>query len=143
MRPKFLFLLLALYLSTITSNAQTISASSQEKIDANVGEFIKSSKVPGMAVSISIKGQLAFSKGYGWADVEQQVPVNPSESKFRIASISKTLTADALMQLVESEKLNLDKPVQAYVPGFPQKRWPITTRMVAGHLGGIRHYRGP
>jgi serine beta-lactamase-like protein LACTB len=142
MRPKFLFLVLALCLGSITSNAQTISASRQENIDALVGQFISSSKVPGIAVSVSIKGELAFSKGYGWADIEQQVPVNPSESKFRIASISKTLSADALMQLVESEKLNLDKPVQTYVPGFPQKRWPITTRMAAGHLAGIRHYRG-
>ena len=142
MRLKFVFLMLALYLGSIATKAQSFSVGNHEKIDALVGQYMKTSKVPGMAVSISIKGELAFSKGYGWADVEQQVAVNPSESKFRIASISKTLTADAIMQLVEAGKLNLDEPVQTYVPQFPQKRWPITTRMVGGHLGGIRHYRG-
>jgi len=50
------------------------------------------------------------------------------------------LTADAIMQLVQAGKLDLDATVQTYVPTFPEKRWPITTRMIAGHLSGIRHY---
>jgi serine beta-lactamase-like protein LACTB, mitochondrial len=61
---------------------------------------------------------------------------------FRIGSVSKTLTSIAVAQLVQQGKLDLDAPVQRYVPSFPQKRWPVTTRELAGHLAGIRHYQG-
>ena len=60
---------------------------------------------------------------------------------FRLASISKSLTATAAMQLWEKGKLDLDAPVQKYCPAFPQKPWPMTTRQVMGHLSGIRHYK--
>ena len=63
-------------------------------------------------------------------------------TKFRIGSVSKPVTSIAVGRLVEAGALDLDLPVQAYVPGFPEKPWPITTRLVAGHLAGIRHYRG-
>ena len=142
MKKYISLLILALSVTSGIAWAQSLSVAEQEKIDALVNKYMESSHVPGMAVSIAKSGQLIFSKGYGWADIEQQVTVNPSQTKFRIASISKTLTADALMQLVEAGKLDLDATVQTYVPTFPEKRWPITTRMIAGHLGGIRHYRG-
>ena len=57
-----------------------------------------------------------------------------------MGSVSKPLTSIALGLLYEEGKLDLDSPVQRYVPGFPVKRWPITVRQVAGHLAGIRHY---
>ena len=47
------------------------------------------------------------------------------------------------MQLAERGKLDLDAPVQKYVPSFPEKPWPITARLLLGHLSGIRHYSGP
>ena len=142
MKKLVYLLLLSLYFIANSVWAQAISNSHKEKINALVTEFMETNNVPGVSVSISQKGELIFSEGYGWADVEQQVPVNPALTKFRIASISKSLTADAIMQLVEDGKLNLDAPVQTYVPTFPEKQWPITTRLVAGHLGGIRHYSG-
>src|SRR5262249_37165742 len=74
-------------------------------------------------------------------DLEQQVPVTPI-SRLRIGSVSKPLTAALLGLLVEEGRLDLDAPVQAYVPDFPRKAWPITTRQLAGHLAGVRHYRG-
>jgi serine beta-lactamase-like protein LACTB, mitochondrial len=96
--------------------------------------------IPGITLAVAVDGKIVYSEGYGLADVEQRVPVWPT-TKFRIASISKPLTAAALMQLVEAGKLDLDAPVQKYVPSFPDKGAPITTRMVAGHLAGIRHYK--
>src|SRR5437870_1593499 len=51
-------------------------------------------------------------------------------------------TAAAVALLYEQGKLALDAPVQRYVPSFPDKGYPITTRQLAGHLAGIRHYRG-
>jgi CubicO group peptidase (beta-lactamase class C family) len=57
-----------------------------------------------------------------------------------LGSISKPITATAILQLWERGKLDLDAPVQKYCPAFPQKESPITSRQLLGHLGGIRHY---
>lgn len=97
--------------------------------------------VPGLSVAVGVGGEIVWQEGFGWADLENRVPVWP-ETKFRIASISKTLTAAAVGKLVEEGRLDLDLPVQTYVPSFPEKRWPVTTRLLGGHLAGIRHYRG-
>jgi len=96
---------------------------------------------PGLSVAVGLDGEVVWAEGFGYADLENRVPVWPS-TKFRIASISKPVTAAALGILLEEDRLDLDAPVQRYVPGFPEKRWPITTRQLGGHLAGIRHYRG-
>ncbi len=97
--------------------------------------------VPGLSVAIGVDGRLFWAEGFGYADVENRVPML-AQTKLRVASVSKSLTSAALGLLVEQGKLDLDAPVQRYVPSFPEKRWPITTRQLAGHLAGIRHYRG-
>lgn len=94
----------------------------------------------GWTATISIDGKTVLSKGFGWGNYEQQVPVYPGKTKFRIGSISKSLTAAALGILMEEGKIDLDAPVQKYAPYFPQKEYPVTTRQVAGHQAGIRHY---
>ena len=96
--------------------------------------------IPGLSVAVGVDGEIVWAEGFGWADLENRVPVWPS-TRFRIASISKSLTAGAVGKLMEEGKLDLDAPVQAYVPSFPEKAWPVTTRLLGGHLGGIRHYR--
>lgn len=102
---------------------------------------MEESGTPGMSVAVGIDGRVVWSEGFGYADVEHRVPVW-EETKFRIGSVSKPLTAAAIGLLLEGGKLDLDAPVQQYVPSFPEKRWPITTRLVAGHIAGVRHYRG-
>ena len=96
--------------------------------------------VPGLAITVAVDGKIVYSEGFGYADLEERVPVWPT-TKFRIGSVSKPLTATALVQLVEQGKLDLDASVQKYVPSFPEKGAKVTPRMVAGHLGGIRHYK--
>jgi serine beta-lactamase-like protein LACTB len=96
---------------------------------------------PGLSLAVAVDGKIVYSEGFGFADLEERMPVWPT-TKFRIGSVSKPLTAIALAQLVEAGKLDLDAPVQKYVPSFPDKGAVITTRMLAGHLGGIRHYQG-
>jgi CubicO group peptidase (beta-lactamase class C family) len=91
-------------------------------------------------VAIAIDGQIVWSEGFGLADLEQQVPVTPA-TKFRIGSVSKVLAIAAVAQLYEQGRLDIDTPIQKYVPSFPDKGYVITTRQLAGHLGGIRHYR--
>ena len=103
--------------------------------------FMEGMGTPGLSVAVGIGGEIVWEEGFGYADLENRVPVWPT-TKFRIASISKPVTAAGLGKLMEAGRLDLDAPVQRYVPGFPEKRWPVTTRQLAGHLGGIRHYRG-
>ena len=95
---------------------------------------------PGAAICVMRDGRIVWSAGFGMADLEQQVPVTTT-TRFRIGSVSKALTSVALGRLVETGRLDLDAPVQRYVPGFPVKRYPVTVRQVAGHLAGIRHYQ--
>src|SRR6516164_2014374 len=97
--------------------------------------------IPGLAVASAVDGQIVYSEGFGYADLEERVPAWPT-TKFRIGSVSKPLTAVALLQLVEQGKIDLDAPVQKYVPTFPDKSGKITPRLLAGHLAGIRHYKG-
>ena len=100
-----------------------------------------STRAPGVSIAVARSGELVWSEGIGCADLEQQVPVS-TRSRLRIGSVSKPLTSVALGLLVEDGRLDLDAPVQAYVPDFPKKGWPITTRQLAGHLAGVRHYQG-
>ena len=88
---------------------------------------MEESGTPGMSVAVGIDGRVVWSEGFGYADVEHRVPVW-EETKFRIGSVSKPVTAAAIGLLVEQGKLDLDAPVQRYVPSFPEKRWSITTR---------------
>ncbi|HSC45874.1 MAG TPA: serine hydrolase domain-containing protein [Candidatus Acidoferrum sp.] len=97
--------------------------------------------ITGVTLAVAVDGQIVYAEGFGYADVEQKVPVWPA-TKFRIASDSKPLTAAGLMLLVEQGKVDLDAPVQKYVPSFPEKTGKITPRLLAGHLAGIRHYQG-
>jgi serine beta-lactamase-like protein LACTB, mitochondrial len=115
-------------------------AAARENADRQAKEWLLRG-TPGLALAVAVDGKIVYSEGFGYADLEERVPVWPT-TKFRIGSISKPLTATALMQLVEAGKLDLDAPVQKYVPSFPDKGSPITVRMVAGHLAGIRHYHG-
>ena len=118
-------------------SAQWTAAIAQAR--TTVREIIDRHHVPGMSVTVGVNGQVVYSEGFGFADLENRVPVTPL-TRMRIGSVSKSVTAIALGQLVEAGKLDLDAEIQKYVPTFPRKRWPITVRQVAGHTAGIRHY---
>lgn len=98
-------------------------------------------RIPGGQIAVALDGRLIWSAAFGYADAAGHVPVTRT-TQFRIGSVSKPLTAAGLALLVQAGKLDLDAPVQRYVPDFPVKRWPITTRELAGHTAGIRHYLG-
>ncbi|CAI9733180.1 Hypothetical predicted protein [Octopus vulgaris] len=75
---------------------------------------------PGLVIAVSIDGELVWSEGFGYADLENRIPYTPS-TVTRIASISKSITMAAVAKMWENGLLDLNKPVQHYVPSFPEK----------------------
>ncbi|MEM1126690.1 MAG: serine hydrolase domain-containing protein [Bacteroidota bacterium] len=109
--------------------------------DALVRQAMASEGYPGLAIAVSVQGRTVWAEGYGYANLEHRIPVWPQTTRFRIGSISKPFTAVAVAQLHAAGELDVDAPVQTYVPAFPEKTHPVTTRQLGAHLGGIRHYR--
>ena len=110
------------------------------EVDRLAAKEMASLHEPSLAISIVNDGQIIFAKGYGVCDVENNVPAT-ADTVYRIASLSKPLSATAAMRLVEERRLDLDEPVQKYCPAFPTKQQPITVRDVLTHQSGIRHYK--
>lgn len=139
-----IFLVLLQLCGSTYAVAQTgkLSTEKQSAIDKEVSAFMAAGKVPGLSVAVVEDGTFVWSEGFGMADLENSVHAT-AQTLYRIGSISKSITATAAMQLWEQGKLKLDAPVQMYCPLFPQKNWPITTRELLGHVGGIRYYHVP
>ena len=117
---------------------------SSEKIAAIekvVSAAMSANSIPGASVAVAA-GRDIWTNGYGLADLENFVPAKAA-TVYRTASIAKPMTAVAIMQLAEQGKIDLDAPVQKYLPSFPTKQWPITTRQLLGHIAGVRHYKQP
>jgi serine beta-lactamase-like protein LACTB, mitochondrial len=125
--------------AALFAQEKSLAPEKRPQIEKAVSAFMAANSVPGISASVLQDGQPAWSEGFGMADLENLVPAKPA-TLYRLASLSKTITATAVMQLWERGKLDLDAPVQKYCPAFPQKEAPITTRELLGHLGGIRHY---
>ena len=157
---RLLTLFIACFLFSACNQAQQIPLAKEKKVPAvNVQKgpdysvaieqsrllsqkTLKNNKLPGIAVAVSIKGKMVWQEGFGYADISENIAVDPSLSKFRVGSISKPFTATALGLLFEQNKLDFDAPVQKYVTYFPKKKYSLSVRQVAGHIGGIRHYQG-
>lgn len=122
------------------SSAQSPPYAKAEKADAAAKAEVERQGLVGTAVVVFDGGKVVWSKGYGDADREAKVAVDPAVTSFRWASISKTVTAIAAMQLVEQGKLDLDADVRKYVPEFPDKGVTITSRQLLCHQAGIVHY---
>jgi CubicO group peptidase (beta-lactamase class C family) len=95
--------------------------------------------IAGAAVAVVKDGQLFFTKGYGYADLENKTPVDPETTIFRIGSVGKVFTWTAVMQLVEQGKLDLDVDINTYldfrIPDTYLK--PITLKHLMTHTSGI------
>ena len=111
--------------------------------DQVITAFMRKHAIPGGAVAVVRDGRLVYARGFGYADVEHATPVQP-DALFRIASVSKPLTAVAIMTLVEEGKLGLDDRVAPFIahltpaPGASvDPRWEqVTVRHLLNHTGG-------
>ena len=139
------FIILSFLLITIFS-IQTLPAQQTNKYANEIKIFeefvtqqMQIDKIPGLSIGF-IKDDFIWTKGFGYADLENKIPAT-EKSTYRLASNTKSMTAVAILQLVEQGKIDLDAEVQTYVPYFPRKKWPVTVRQLLGHLGGISHYQ--
>jgi serine beta-lactamase-like protein LACTB, mitochondrial len=94
----------------------------------------------GLSAVVMLGGETVLTENMGYADLEHRVPVT-SETRFGVASITKAFTGLSLLKLHEFGRIDLDAPIQRYVPAFPVKpAGVITPRLLAAHLAGIRHW---
>jgi CubicO group peptidase (beta-lactamase class C family) len=107
------------------------------RIDAQVEAVMASSRIPGVALGIVHEDRVVYLKGYG--DGGNGGPVTP-QTPFYLASVSKPFTAQAVVQLVEAGKLELDHPVQKYLPEFQLADADAAARITVGHL--LSHVSG-
>lgn len=107
-----------------------------------INEYRINKDVPSIAAGISQNGKILWMGSSGFINLENYVSANVN-SVYRIASISKSITAVAIMQLVERGKIKLDTDIRSYLSYYPKKRWTITVRHLLNHTSGIRTYKGP
>ena len=132
---------LLVFFFSVQAGAQdkTLAPAKRAQIEKAVSAFMAANSVPGVSIAVVQNGQPVWSAGFGMADLEDSAPAT-SFTLYRLGSISKPITAVAILQLFERGKLDLDAPVQKYCPAFPSKDSPITSRQLLAHLSGIRHY---
>ena len=128
-----------LCISPLSAQQKSLPLEKRAAIEKAVASFMSANSIPGLSAAVVLEGEPRWSQGFGMADLENSSPAT-SSTLFRLGSVSKPISATAVLQLWERGKLDLDASVQKYCPEFPQKEWPITTRELLGHLGGIRHY---
>ena len=136
-----ILLLFALLLTVVFCQSASLEENDPAtRIDARLKSILKDDQ-PGAAVIVVRDGKTIFRRGYGLADVENQLPVKP-EHVFRLGSITKQFTAVGIMMLKEEGKLKLDDLITKYLPDYPLKGRKVTIRHLLTHTSGIQSYTG-
>lgn len=107
--------------------------------DGIVSSVMAENNIPGLTLSVVKDGNIVLTKGYGYADAPDKIPVDPDNTLFRIGSVSKTFTWTAVMQLVEQGKLDLNENVNHYLKTFqlPEPNGaPLTLNDMMAHRPG-------
>src|ERR1043165_70037 len=111
-------------------------------IDKLFKDYADSNHFPGLAFGIVVDGKLVYKNNFGYTDIEKKIPVT-SSSLFRIASMSKSFTAMAILKLRDEGKLNLDDPAYFYIPELKKIKYPtadsppLTIRHLLTHGAGF------
>ena len=130
--------------SAASAQQKSLSAEKRAQIEKAVSSFMSASSVPGIGVAVVLEGELAWSAGFGMADLENPAPVT-SSTLFRLGSISKRITATAILQLWDHGKLDLDAPVQGKATKYGLG-WDVLNRFGLeefGHDGGQQGTSAP
>jgi CubicO group peptidase (beta-lactamase class C family) len=117
----------------------TYISSQADQMDKYVKDEMQKNHIPGISVAVLSQGKIVFSRQYGLSNVELSVLVN-SNSPFKIASLTKPITAIAVMLLAEEGKLSLDSMLSHYLQELPSQWNTVTVRQVLSHTSGIPDY---
>lgn len=115
------------------------SSQTAAALDAAVRAELSRAPFAGISVGVA-QGPRTWTSAYGVRDLRKRLPATP-ETTYRLASITKSFTAIAVMQLVEQGQLSLEQDIRSVVPAYPEKQWRITIRQLLGHQSGVPHYR--
>jgi serine beta-lactamase-like protein LACTB, mitochondrial len=128
--------------SAVASPPPTTAVTAAQAAAASrfVDSMAAAQQLPGFAATVMEGDRVVWQHGVGYADVASATPAT-SRTLFRIGSVSKLLTATLLMRLSQEGRIALDAPVRRYLD-VPRPLADVTLRQLAGHLGGVRHYRG-
>ncbi len=124
---------------TIAVASSAASSELAGRIDPIVEETMRADTVPGVSIGIMQDGEIVFTKGYGFAEVENEVPAT-EHTVYRIGSVTKQFTAAAIMLLVEEGKLELDAELTDFFPDYPTGGRTITIEHLLNHTSGIKGY---
>ncbi len=111
----------------------------EDKVAETVNAYLAEHKVVGASVAVMSHGNVLYANGFGFMNKESKAKAT-EHTVYRLASVSKPLTAIAAMQLVEKGKLSLDGDATKFAPLFPKKKWAFSLRHLLTHTSGIRHY---
>src|SRR5688572_8973342 len=138
MRHAYTAALLASALTATAASAQD-SRALVHYIDSVATAAVAEQRTAGVSVAVVKNGRTVLAKGYGFADLENDVPATP-ETVYRIGSVTKQFTAAGIMRLMEQGKLSLDDTLQKFLPDFPTQGNRVTVRHLLNHTSGIRSY---
>ena len=117
-----------------------ITAVRGDSIDTFIKETIEKRKIPGLSLAVIKDGKLIRAAGYGFANLELQVPAT-KDTVYEIGSISKQFASEAVMLLVEDGKIELDDPINKYLPANAPASWEkITVRGLLNHTSGLKDW---
>ncbi|KYG25977.1 penicillin-binding protein [Bacillus gaemokensis] len=108
--------------------------------DKFMSKQMENKNFPGAAIIIVKDDKILFQKGYGFSDKEHKIPIDPKQTVFRLASISKVFTASAVMQLVEQGKVDLNRDITDYMGGLTYQNnfnEPVTMKHLLTHTTGF------
>ncbi len=120
--------------------AQRIDSDLYKKYSDYLEEYYQKKRIPSISAGVLQDGIIQWLDAKGQIDLETFAPARTT-SLYRIASITKAITAVAVMRLYEKDKINLDEDISTYVPYFPKKKWKVTVRHLLTHTSGIRSYK--
>lgn len=132
-------LITGIILLVLTTTAACAQQDSSAQADRAFNWIVDSQIYPGFRVIVTRDNDVVYQRDHGYADLENQSPVGAND-RFRIYSLSKTFTAVAIMQLVESDRLDLHAPISVYMENLPDHIAQLTTHQLLTHTSGVRHY---
>jgi CubicO group peptidase (beta-lactamase class C family) len=120
-------------------HAQTRDRAIAAAVDSIVASALKDRRAAGMSVAVVRGRDTLVLKGYGYADLEFDIPT-PDQAIYEIGSVTKQFTAAAILQLQEQGKLRLDDDITKHLPNYPTQSQRVTIRRLMDHTSGIKGY---